>query len=250
MAQIIDRLLVIFPFEKEIFDGTGLHVDFVGHPLVETIRRLKESRQEELPWRGVKRVALLPGSRRQEVERILPSIWEAARLLEEKDPGISFILATPSSVIESIARNTISNITKNPERVEFVVGKTRHVLWQAQAAIVASGTATIEAALMRCPMVIVYCVSGITYWLGRKLIKIPYIGMVNIVADRELCPEFIQHDADPVRIAAAMGVILKDGSKRENMLAGLDSVADKLSVENAIEKSAAVILDELGLSAS
>ena len=245
MVEIIDRLLVIFPFEEELFKGTGLNVDFVGHPLVDKARQLKAAGPEELPWGPGKRVALLPGSRRQEIERILPQMWETIKLLEEKDPDISFMIACSAPESAEIVEAVIAELGNGPERLVVIAGKTRQILWQARAAMVASGTATIEAALMRCPMIVVYSVARFTYWLGRKLIRVPHIGMVNIVAQEELCPEFIQHEADPPRMAHAIEAIIEEGPARDKMLAGLDAVADKLGLEDGVQRAADIILEEI-----
>lgn len=243
MARIIDRLLVIFPFEKELFRETGMSVDFVGHPLVDIARQLREDEPVDLPWRGGRRIAILPGSRRQEIERILPMMWEAAGMVEQVDPDVCFIVATPSREVSDLVEELLSGMRDGPSRYALVAGKTRHVLWQARAAMVASGTATIEATLMRCPMIIVYAVARFTYWLGKRLIQVPHIGMVNIVAKRGLCPEFIQHEAVPRKMAAALSAIVEDGPAREEMLAGLDEVADMLGVDDGIDKAAEALID-------
>lgn len=245
MARIIDRLLVIFPFEKDIFNGTDMNVDFVGHPLVDTARRLREGEQIELPWATDKRVALLPGSRRQEIERILPLMWTAAGILEQEDEDFSFIIATPSQEVSELVSQLLKGLRGGPKRCEIVHGKTRHVLWQARAGMVASGTATIEATLMRCPMIIVYSVAKFTYWLGKRLIQVPHIGMVNIVAKRGLCPEFIQHEAIPERMAAALVRIVNEGRERDRMLAGLDGVAEQLGIDDGIERAAEALIEEV-----
>jgi len=243
MARIIDRLLVIFPFEKELFDETGMSVDFVGHPLVDTARQLREADPVDLPWGAGRRIAILPGSRRQEIERILPLMWETAGLAEQADPELSFIIATPSKEVSDLIEGLISGLKKGPSHYELVAGKTRHVLWQAHAAMVASGTATIEATLMRCPMIIVYAVARFTYWLGKRLIQVPHIGMVNIVAKRGLCPEFIQHEALPEKMAESLSAIVEDGPAREEMLAGLDQVAEMLGVDDGIDRAGEAVIE-------
>lgn len=243
MAKIIDKLLVIFPFEEELFRKTGMSVDFVGHPLVDTAQRLREGPQEDLPWKAGRRIALLPGSRRQEIERILPMMWATAALMERIDPETCFIVATPSREVSELLESLIAGLKDGPARYAVVEGKTRHVLWQARAAMVASGTATIEATLMRCPMLIVYAVARFTYWLGKRLIQVPHIGMVNIVAKRGLCPEFIQHEAVPERMAETLEEIARDGPAREEMLAGLEQVGEMLGVDDGIDKAAAAVIE-------
>lgn len=245
MAKIIDRLLVIFPFEKEIFKEVDMRVDFVGHPLVKPADELRAGPRIDLPWSRSGRVALLPGSRRQEIDRILPFVWESAGMIQRKYPEASFIIATPSEEVATVVHEKLLELPDGPADVEVVHGKTRHVLMQAQAAVVASGTATIEATLMRCPMVIVYSVARFTYWLGRRLIQVPHLGMVNIVAKRSLCPEFIQHEAVPEKIAAAVLEIVHEGPARREMLEGIEYVASCLGVDDGIDKAAKAVLDEL-----
>jgi lipid-A-disaccharide synthase len=245
MARLVNRLLVIFPFEVDVFKGTGLRVDFVGHPLVGVARRVLESPLKVLPWKGEPRVALLPGSRRQEIERILPVLWSSAAKLEKEIPGISFILAAPSEEIAGMVRERLASLPPGPSRCELVAGETRQVLRQAKAAMVASGTATIETALMGCPMLVVYKTAPLTYWIGRQLIRVPFLGMVNIVAGRALCPEFIQHDATPEALAEAIKPLLTDTPQRANMVAGLQQVAQALGREHGDELAGDILLEEL-----
>ena len=245
MAKIVDRLLVIFPFEVDVFRGTGLRVDFVGHPLVEATRQALEAPVTELPWQGEPRIALLPGSRRQEVERILPSMWQTAGQLEKRHPNASFLIAAPGEEIAELARAVIQRTSGGPSRSRVVVGRTREVLRQARAAMVASGTATVETALMGCPMIVVYKTSWITYGIGRMLIRVPFLGMVNLVAGRALCPEFIQGAAQPCRMAEAVDALLPEGAPRQTMLAGLAEVRGALSQHADHSGVADLVWDEL-----
>lgn len=246
MARVVNRLITIFPFEGRHFEGTGLKVDFVGHPLVDDARLALVAPNDELPWNGEPHVALLPGSRVHEIERILPSMWQAARRIEQDFPGASFILASPSPEIGSVLHRVAAGAGTGPARWKIVVGQTRAVLRQARTALVASGTATIETALMRCPMVITYRVSGLTYLMGRLLVRTPYIGMVNVVAGRMVCPEYIQQAATPEALAAAALPLLREGPSRARMLDDLEGVVQALGAGGAAERAAAVVLDELG----
>lgn len=247
MAQIVDRLLAIFPFEPDVFVGTKLKVDFVGHPLVDAAQTARTAPPQELPWQGATKIALLPGSRRQEIERILPSIWQAAALIQKQKPDASFILAAPSEAVAKIVRATLAKLGAGPARCELVVDKTREVLRQARAALVASGTATLETALMNCPMLVVYRTSAPTYWIGRQLISVSHIGMVNLIAGRTVCPEFIQHDATPEKLCAGLLPLLDETSARAAQLAGLAEVTAKLGAPGAATRAAAILLAELGV---
>ncbi len=244
MARIIDHLITIFPFEADHFAGTGLKVSFAGHPLVDEATHAKSLPDLALPWAGPKRVALLPGSRTQEIRRLLPVMLKSACLLQSKDQDISFIVATPSEAEVPLIRGLLEK-QPLPSNIEIVSGRTREILRQADAVIVASGTATIEAALMRCPMVIIYKVNPITYILGRLLIKIDHIGMVNIVAGGEICPELVQSAADQKSITSALLPLIDATDQRTKMLHDLDAVATALGHGGAADRAAEIVLSEI-----
>jgi lipid-A-disaccharide synthase len=245
MARIVDRLLCIFPFEPEVFSGVGLRVDFVGHPLVDEAEKALAEAPPTLPWRGLPRVALLPGSRRQEVERILPLMLGAAAEVQRRESGASFLLAAASEEMADLSRRVSEASAVKPERMEIVTGATRQILRQAQAAVVASGTATVETALMGCPMIVVYKTAALTYYLGRMLVSVPHIGMVNLIAGREICPEFIQGAATPGAMASALRPLLADSPARDAMLRALADVRQKLGAGGAAARAAELVLAEL-----
>ncbi len=244
MAKIVDHLITIFPFEAQHFNKTDLKVTYAGHPLVDEAKIAQNLPAIALPWKQKKRVALLPGSRTQEIQRLLPSMLQAAAILEKEDKDISFIIATPSDKEIPLVQNII-NKTSGPTNFEIVPAKTREVLRQADAAIVASGTATIETALMRCPMVVIYKVNPITYFLGKLLIKIDNIGMVNIVAGNEICPELIQSAANPPAMAKAIIPLIDDTPQRQQMLKDLDKVIKTMGDGGTSKHAAQIVLQEL-----
>jgi len=246
IAAAVDRLMVIFPFEVPLFEGLGPRVDFVGHPLVDEAARALSEPEKALPWAGEPRIALLPGSRTQELKLILPVMLEAAARLEAQVPGASYVIATPSSTVTAIVQDMLRTATRLPTRLEVVEGETRQVLRQARAAWVASGTATIEAALMRCPMAVVYRTSWLLYRLGRWLIRVSHIGMVNVLAGREICPELIQGQATPEALAHALQPLLGETDERKAMLNDLARVVDTLGEGGAIHRAAAIVQEELG----
>jgi len=245
MAATLDRLIVIFPFEPVVFGGTGLKVDFVGHPLVDEAERVLAEPLAKLPWKGEPRVALLPGSREHEIRRILPLMWSAAACLEREYPNCSFIIAAASPDAEAAIMRALRGLRKGPARWAVVSGQTRQVLRQARAAMVASGTATVEAALMLCPMIIVYKVASLTYLLGRMLVKVNHIGMVNIVAGQRVCPEFVQGAAKPEVVARALAPLLVEGPERASMLAELRQVKTRLGPSGGAERAAGIVVEEL-----
>jgi len=248
MARVVDRLIAIFPFEREVFAGTGLRVDFAGHPLVDEARQAWSEPPAELPWRGEPRVALLPGSREHEIKRILPAMWTAAAQVQARHPSASFLIAAPSKPAELIVRATLAARGGGPKQWDVATGRTRQVLRQATAAWVASGTATIEAALMLCPLVVVYRVAALTYLLGKLLVRVPHIGMVNIVAGRRLCPELVQNAATPAALAAAIEPLLSATPERAGLVAGLQAVAAALGPGGSVERAADIVAAELNPS--
>ncbi|MCB1069441.1 MAG: lipid-A-disaccharide synthase [Kiritimatiellae bacterium] len=247
MAAIIDHLMVIFPFEVEVFAGTGLPTDFVGHPLVGETQAVLDAPNELLPWPGTHKVAVMPGSRRQELDRLLPAMMEAARMLEDEDPEVGFLLAAASPEAERsiLLRLSLIHEAQKPRRVKVVRGKTREILKQADAAWVKSGTSTLEAALMGCPMAVVYKTAALTYWMGRQLVQVPYLGMVNLLAGHELCPELIQHQANPKRLAETMRALLMDEAARRTMRQGFADIRNQLGQYNAAERAAAIVYKAL-----
>jgi len=245
MAKIIDRLLVIFPFEVEVFSGTDLKVEFVGHPLVEEANAVFGGPEENLPWPAPLRVALLPGSRKQELERILPAMLGAAAKLEKESSDAGFLLPAASPEIAKLAHDILGRTNIKPNRLQIVEGVTRQVLRQAKAAWVASGTATLETALMECPMVVVYKTARLTYEAGKRLVKVPHLGMVNLLAGRELCPELIQHDVTPDKLLAAIRPLIDDTLERAAMVRGLREVKTSLGAGGAAAHVASVLDVEL-----
>lgn len=245
MARTIDRLAVIFPFEVDAFRDTGLRVDYVGHPLVDETAAARRAPPAVLPWQGAgPRIALLPGSRRQEIRRILPALAGAAGEIARRRPDAAFLLAAPSEPVADIARGVLAGCS-GADRIPIVTGVTREVLRQARAAWVASGTATMEACLMGCPQAVVYRTHPLSYLLGRALIRVPHIGMVNLVAGRGICPELIQHEATPGWLAEAVDPLLDDTPQRAAMLAGYDEVRGKLGGGGAADRAAAIVLEEI-----
>jgi lipid-A-disaccharide synthase len=242
MAKIIDRLLVIFPFEVDVFAGTGLRVDFVGHPLVEEAGKVWASPPADLPWPGKTNIALLPGSRRQELERLLPSMLGAAAQLERERLDAGFIIAAASPEMKALAEDILARTESKPSRVSIVEGQTRQILRQARAAWVASGTATLETALMKCPMVVVYRTASLTYAVGKRLVKVPHLGMVNLLAGRELCPEIIQNAVTPERLVSALRPLIDDTPERSAMVAGLERVNASLGDGGAAERVAQALM--------
>ncbi|MDF7807726.1 lipid-A-disaccharide synthase [Pontiellaceae bacterium B12219] len=241
MAKVIDRLMVIFPFEVDLFKGSGLKVDFVGNPLVEQIDDFLSSDWKSLPWQSDRLIALLPGSRKQEIERILPAILSAAKLLEKTFPDASFIIASPNDRIKKLVEEKIFQCLEKPARLDVVCGEAREVMRQAQAAMVASGTATLETALIGTPHILVYKTSAFTYWFAKSVVKISHIGLVNIIAGRTVCPELIQDAATAEALATETGKLMADTPEQRAMLAGYAEVRQLLGAKKAAENVASIL---------
>jgi lipid-A-disaccharide synthase len=245
MAKIIDRLMVIFPFETDVFKGVKLKVDFVGHPLVIDLCEFRAAPAEPLPWNGKKKIALLPGSRKQEIKHILPVLLRTAREMETSQPGISFLIAVPQRQL-ALTEHIFQKAKAVPRNAAIVTGRSREVLRQADAAFVASGTATLEAALLHCPTVLVYKTAAFNYWLGKKLIRVPHLGIVNIISGQEVMPERIQQHMRPMELAAAIDPLLNDTPQRKAMIEQFQALENLLGTGRPADRVAEIILEEIG----
>jgi lipid-A-disaccharide synthase len=240
IARILDLLLCIFPFEPALFANTPLRARFTGHPLVDRAAETRAEPPPALPWQGRHRVALLPGSRASEITRILPPLLEAAVLLEERlDGDCSFIIPTPTAKMRALGERVAAAAPARPQRLTFVDGQARHVMLQACVAAVASGTATLEACLMRCPTVLVYTASTLTYLVAKTFVKgIKHLGLANILAGREVMPELLQRDFTPARLAEQLHRYLADEKIRRATLADLDATNALLGPGDASGRAA------------
>src|ERR1700691_2830523 len=236
----VNRMVVIFPFEEKIYRDAGIPVDFVGHPLADVVKA-SMARLEFLERHGLAAdrpiVALLPGSRADEVRRNLPAIVAACKLLTVKagkDSQPQFIhAAAPGFGLDPSMAAGDSGFT-----VKRIEGETYNTLAAADCAIVASGTATVEAALLGTPMVVVYRVAPLTASILRRMIRTPFIAMVNLIAGRLVAPELIQDDFTPESVAREVRRVLDSPDARAEARAGLEEVRAKLGPGGAIERAA------------
>ncbi len=222
LRNYIDKALVIFPFEEKFYRDRGVDATFVGHPLAElshpTIERSEYAAQFNLDpekyW-----ITLMPGSRVKEVRMNLPTILESAAQLGS---AYEFLLPVAPTLDAKFLRNLISaqKITLVPEALP--------ALWHSRAGIVASGTATVEAAIMNTPFVMVYRVSPLTYMLGKPRVKVPRFAMVNLIAEDEVVPELVQHDFTAANVVGRLNEIIPDGPARDRILEGLARVKARL----------------------
>jgi lipid-A-disaccharide synthase len=246
MRAIANRVLVIFPFEEAIYRGAGVPVEFVGHPLVD-LARPSASRAEFLAGLGLApkapTVAILPGSRRGEVTRILPDLMAAAALIRQQVPGAQFVVARAAN-LEDVLFDSIGRSGLAP--AVTVQNDTDTVLASADVALTASGTATVQAALHDTPMVIVYRVSPWTYRLGRHLLNVSTFGMVNLIAGSHIVPELIQDGFTPQAVAAEGVSMLTDRARAARIREGLSDVRERLGGGGASRRAAQAILKAIG----
>jgi lipid-A-disaccharide synthase len=245
IRKTVDRMVVILPFEEEFYRDAGVDVTFVGHPLLDEVRK-KYSRPEALKRFGLREdavtVALLPGSRRSEVAVLLPEMLRACRILTEKISPLQFILPIAGTLDPAFVRDILGQF---PVRVSVIRDEIYDVIGVSDAAIVASGTATLETALLETPMVVVYKVSGVSYAIGRRFIRVAHISLVNLIAGCAVVPELIQAEANPERIAAEVRDIITRHGKAKEMKASLAMIRGKLGTPGASQRTARIACDML-----
>jgi lipid-A-disaccharide synthase len=238
-----EKALCIFPFEREFFSNAGISTDFIGHPLVGTVHATKDRKQfcdeHGIPSSG-HIVTVLPGSRSAELAHHLPVLQEACARINAKMPAHFVIAAANPRDVALLKPGWSSNL-----KLIVVEGETYNALAAADAAIVSSGTATVEAALLDAPMVVVYRVSPLTATLAKPLVRTPFFAMVNLIAQRKVVPELVQDDFTPDRVAAATVQILQDPNARRTIRTGLAEVRLRLGPAGAVDRAADIIADLL-----
>ncbi len=236
----VDRMFTILPFEKNFYKRFDFDVDFIGHPLLDA---LEHSREQTLDLKtGKQIIALLPGSRKQEIKQMLPVMLEVRKLFPEYQFVIAGAPSMPRVFYESIVAGS---------DVEIVFGQTYNLLRQSHAALVTSGTATLETALFRVPQVVCYKAGNVSYHIAKRLVKVKYISLVNLIMDREIVKELIQDNFNAEQLADEFKKITTDASNRSRMLKELDELKIKLGGPGASERLAGLMkkyLSELHLS--
>jgi len=279
MARSVDLVLCIFPFEADLYNKSGMRAVFVGHPMMERLQARKSDLQ-----RDPNLIGLFPGSRSREVRKIFPIMIETARLLLQARPGLHFQVAAASEQLAREMNRTLTphlgplpfrrgeaklgagpnesqNLTplplsrgegrvrgatsQNHHAIEIKIGETAQIMQHAWAGIVASGSATLEAAFFQMPFVLVYKVAWPTYLAARAVVNVNYLGMPNLLADKQVVPEFIQQQAKPGAIAKAMGPLVEDVQARQQMISAFDAIISRLGGGGASERAAQAILEEL-----
>ncbi|MGD9849864.1 MAG: lipid-A-disaccharide synthase [Nitrospirales bacterium] len=247
LRRVVKRVLAILPFEERFFQEAGVPCTFVGHPLLDEMP-MEYNRSSEREALGMESDALvlglLPGSRQREIREILPSLLESLKLIAPRVGKLSILLAQapnlPDPVIQEILR-------KSDFPVRVIKGHSNEVMAASDCLLIASGTATLQAALIGTPMVVVYRVSILTYLIAKCLVTINFIGLVNILAGREVVPELIQHRMTPQNISRAVLGLLESPDRVDRMKKDLQTIRTSLGGPGASRRAAEVILADLSL---
>jgi len=248
LARLGVRVLAVFPFEPAIYEAAGARVDFVGHPLLDALPSgpSREGARAALDVpEDATLIGLLPGSRPEEVERLLPPMGEAARRIRERIPGVRFLAAPASTVDLQLVERLLSAA---PLELAHARGRTWEVMAASDLLLVASGTATLEAALIGTPMVVCYRVSRFSGLMARRLITIPWISLPNILSGRPVVPELLQHDATGARLAEEAVNLLKSPDRLHAQRESFTDLKRRLGTPGVGERAAARILEVAGYS--
>ncbi len=245
IKRLVDRMLCILPFEEAFYREAGVSARYVGSPVVEqmpapdtaTAFRERLGLAKDAPT-----LALLPGSRMSEIRRLLPDMVEAAKRLASERPGLQVVVPVAPTIDRTEVTSRFEGSGVTPILVE---GRAPEVVGASDAAVVASGTAVLEAGLMQRPLVVVYRVSRITYWVGRLMLKVAFVSLINLLAGRKVVPELLQDDMSPERIAEEVRRVWIPGAPREDMLQGLAEMRGRLGETGAAARAAESVLELL-----
>ncbi len=242
IAKRIDRMAVILPFEKDYYRGSPIRVDYVGHPLLDGQAEYagENTSPSKKKKNGFPVVGLVPGSRREEIRNLLPVMLGAAQILTADYPHLQGVLPVAPGIDPDFIRTFINS---SDVKIQLLQGNLPDALIGCDVAMVASGTATLEVAIAEVPMVIVYRVSPMSFRVGKMFVKVPYIGLVNLVAEKAVVPELIQADASSERLARETRHILGTPGVKDQIIMELKQVKSKLGTGGASEKTARIALE-------
>lgn len=240
MAQYLDLMLCLFPFEIPLYEGAGLHAVCVGHPLLDTLaaKKIEVVRDPGL-------VALLPGSRGKEVRKIFPVMLDTALRLKEQSPALRFATAAASESLAAEMRALLAERGKDETFCSITLRSAHDLMQRAGAGMVCSGTATLESTYFGLPMVILYKVAWLTWAIGKRLVKVPWLGLPNVLAGREIAREFLQDAAQPKPIAAEILRLIESPEVRKAQLEAQRAVIASLGERGAAKRAADAILLDL-----
>lgn len=241
IARCVKKMVVFFPFEVPLYKRAGVDVEWVGHPMLDIVKPTY-SKEEAIEIFGIQKdrrtIGLLPGSRIDEIKRLMPVLLRSAHILQNEMPDLQFIIP----LAHGISEGSISPWMKNaPISVRVIKGFTYDVMNISDLLITASGTATLEGAILEKPMIIIYKVSWFSYLIGRALINVDHIGLVNLVSGREVSPELIQGNANPEKIAKEALRILRDPNLLRKMTDGMSALRQGLGEPGAVKRAAKIV---------
>jgi len=243
IKKTVSKMAVILPFEVETYRQKGFSVNYVGHPLLDMVK-LNYSKPESRKKFGLSEdeitIGILPGSRLSEVRILMPELLRTAQILKRDIPDLQFVLPLADTLEETSVTEIISRFNVD---VKVISGHAYDVISCADLALVASGTATLETALLGVPMIIVYKISLLSYFIGRLFVHVKNIGLVNIIAGKTIVPELVQGDANSKRIAAESLSILKNGERRQKMIKELEAIRARLGEPGAARRAAQIAHD-------
>jgi lipid-A-disaccharide synthase len=240
IARVVDRMLVLLPFEADFYRRHGVAVEHVGHPLVDEVPRLPQA-WDAGPPAGPYRIALLPGSRVNEIEALLPTMLVAVRLLAAEVPIEVRLIQAPTIPHELLEEEV--SLAGLP--VQIVAADRFAAIADSHLALCASGTATLEVGLLGTPLLVLYRLRPATYLLGRLLVRLPWVSLVNLVLGRRVVPELIQEAASPARVAREAARLLRDPEAVAAMRRGLAELRPRLGEAGATERAARIVVEEL-----
>ena len=245
IAERVKKMVVFFPFEVPLYQAAGVDVEWVGHPLLDIVKPTL-SKEEACRKFGLdprrRTIGLLPGSRIHEVERLLPPLLASAHLLQKEIPDLQFVIPLAPGFTEASLSPWMIN---SPVAVKLIESWTYDVMNISELLILASGTATLEGAILGRPMIIIYKVSLLSSWVGRAMIRVDHIGLVNLVAGKRIVPELIQKDVNPKRIAEEALRILKDSAFQQKMVESIVEVRQRLGNPGAVQRAARIVMSML-----
>ncbi|MGB5218930.1 MAG: lipid-A-disaccharide synthase [Smithella sp.] len=245
IKKTVDKMAVILPFEVETYRKKGFEANYVGHPLLDMVKT-NYSKQESRKKFGLAEdkltIGIIPGSRMSEIRKLMPELVRAAQMLKKEIPDTQFVLPL-ADALDKISINEYISGANVP--VKVISGHTYDVITCSDLVWVASGTATLETALLGVPMIVVYKISALSYFIGKLIIDVKNISLVNIVAGKTIVPELIQSDASGAHIAEEALSILKNQDKRQEMINGLQSIHSRLGQPGAARRAAQIATDML-----
>ena len=241
VAKIVDKVACIFPFEYDVYKEAGAHVEFVGHPLVDIVKP-SMTKEEAMAFagkeEGKKLILLMPGSRLMEIEKMLPTLLEAAKIIKKQLPEVSFVMPRAGTIPISLLEEKIQASGLD---VKITEGNNYDLFSVADLALATSGTVTLEAALCGLGSVIVYKTNPVTYFIAKLLVNIPHIGLPNIVAAKSVVPELIQNDFTPAKVAQE-ALALLESERNAKMKEDLAYVKERLGKPGAVGRVAELVL--------